>query len=363
MVEEVKQNPLFKAEREKAGAETFDKYDYQYHWALYKVISEHINFNEYAVFMEYHEDVVISNSLDSEIAEFEFNQVKTVQTKYNTYNLTLQKNASKGKKKPSVLGKLMMSADEKSFKDRISSINLIATSGFSLEYKEKGLLLDKIKLEDLSKKDFDALEKAIKDELEISNLPLNIQFIIPDLPERKYDDVVIANIARLVSNLYPHSQTDSVEIYRILIDGLRKKGKIKYDYKEWNDLLKNKALTSSEISKVLSDFTSLKDETKIDLEFIDICNEINIKSSIARRELRNAFNRYRQLRISNKSTNQIDTKIQIVNLIDEHIGNINHDFNLLLEKVIENLSDNTKRLFVNDIELKAAIICEYIMKY
>ncbi|MBK8816696.1 MAG: DUF4297 domain-containing protein [Methylococcaceae bacterium] len=69
-------NPLAVPQREKSGAITFGKYCYQYHWALCRVIDSQMDNTEYALFMELHEDVVIANSLDVNIARFEFNQVK-----------------------------------------------------------------------------------------------------------------------------------------------------------------------------------------------------------------------------------------------------------------------------------------------
>jgi hypothetical protein len=56
-------NPLASAQRECSGAITFAKYEYQYHWALCRIIEEQRKINEFAIFMEYHEDVVIANSV------------------------------------------------------------------------------------------------------------------------------------------------------------------------------------------------------------------------------------------------------------------------------------------------------------
>ena len=69
-------NPLADQQREKKGAETFGKYDYQYHWAFKKLLDEHRQKKEYAIFVEFHEDVIFANSLQKETAEFEFYQVK-----------------------------------------------------------------------------------------------------------------------------------------------------------------------------------------------------------------------------------------------------------------------------------------------
>lgn len=353
-------NPLFRAQREKAGAETFDKYDYQYHWALYRVLSDHQEYREYAIFMEFHEDVVIADSLNPLIATFEFNQVKTTDKKYTTHQLTYRKKKREGLE-PSVLGKLILSTYFKGFKDKISSVNLVASNGFNIGLKDPTLRLNKITLEEISDDEHKCLAEEILKELGLSPLPANIQFIIPNFPEIKYDDVVIGVISKLVSSIHPHSQTSSYEIYTSLIDELRKKGKVIYDFKNWNDLLKNKALTSSTVSNVISNFTAIKDESRIDIEFMEICSELGLKTRL-RNKLRQYFNRYRQNRISNSSTNQIDIKNQILSVLtvaDLEVENDN--FEELLNSTIIHIPLNIKDLFSEELELKAAIICEYIM--
>lgn len=71
-------NPLLAAQRETSGASTFEKYDYQYHWALFRALDEYSKGHEFVIFLELHEDVVVSSSLNSERAMFEFNQVKNI---------------------------------------------------------------------------------------------------------------------------------------------------------------------------------------------------------------------------------------------------------------------------------------------
>jgi hypothetical protein len=114
-------NPLFDSQKEKAGSQTYDKYAYQYHWALYKILSDHDKVSEYAVFVELHEDVVISTSLNSSEASFEFNQVKTSQSVFNSFQLVKKKKNGK-----SVLGKLITNGHSKPFTSQISTLNLVS---------------------------------------------------------------------------------------------------------------------------------------------------------------------------------------------------------------------------------------------
>lgn len=354
-----KSNPLFAPEKSKAGSWTFEKYDYQYHWALYEVLLRHKDRKEYAVFMECHEDVVIADSLNVDCVKFEFNQVKTVKGKYTPLQLTIRKKKGVG---VSVLGELVSNLARKDIGKQISYANLVALNGFNLELKGKGICLKKIQLEDLSENCYKEIEGAIIKELGISSFPTNIQFIMPALNEHNYDEQVIGLISKLVNDLFPKSQCNSEDIYRTLIDELHKKGKITYDFSKWDDCLKEKALTSITVSKTIANFTSIKDETIVEMRFNDICNELKVKL-MYRDKLHRAFDRYRKLRISNSSTNQIDIKKEIINLIYEKVNasNENESFENLLGFVISNIRSDIRDQFPDDVDIRGAVICEFIM--
>lgn len=57
-------NPLgLEPKREKSGSDTFRKYNYQYHWAFCRILDEHEAGNEFALFIEEHEDVTDRKSV------------------------------------------------------------------------------------------------------------------------------------------------------------------------------------------------------------------------------------------------------------------------------------------------------------
>lgn len=348
-------NPLYSPQREKTGARTKDKYDYQYHWALYRVISTHNDKNEYAVFVELHEDVVVADSLDSSKAKFEFNQVKTTKGKFTTNKLTKKTNNK------SVLGKLISSCNGKSYQADVSCLNLVTPNGFSLKLKEEGIDLDKIAISDLEEQDLNKLEQAIRQELGISKLPSNLQFIVSDLTESAYQRQLIGDISTLVNRLKPGSMSNSIDIYQLLIDEINKKGKITVDFKNWDDVLDKKALTSITVTNVINDCSNLKDDSIIIEEFNEICNELEL-SVIKRRTLRQEFDRYRRQRISNGSSREIKIKSDLKNKITTQLKNGIEDFNVLLKEVSENLDSILKAYFSGETAINAAIICEFIMQ-
>ncbi|WP_228276563.1 dsDNA nuclease domain-containing protein, partial [Acinetobacter sp. TUM15103] len=123
-------NPLAVVQRETAGASTYGKYEYQYHWALGRVLDEHSNSTDYVVFIELHEDVVYCSSIDGSKVQFEFNQVKNKSSSKYTHK-SLTKRTKKDSN--SVLGKMLLGIKDKPYRDKLISLNLVATCGFSLQ--------------------------------------------------------------------------------------------------------------------------------------------------------------------------------------------------------------------------------------
>ncbi|MGQ8870426.1 DUF4297 domain-containing protein [Myroides sp. TSA_177.3] len=353
-------NPMLEVQREKSGSQTKSKYDYQYHWALYKVLNEHLLRKEYAVFVELHEDVIISDSLDSSLAKFEFNQIKTTSKNMSHNELTKLKNKVKG---TSVLAKLVSNANGKTYSMKIDGLNLVSVFPFTLELKKKGLQLDKITLEELSESQYKKLEEAIKNELgkEIL-LPQNLQFIVSSLSSKNYQNDVIASISRLIEEIYPESYCKPNDIYRLLLDEINTKGTITYDFSKWEELLEKKALTSITISKVINKFTSLKDDEKIKNQFDDIAKELGL-NTITSRKLKQSFTNYRLTRLGNKSVFQLGMTKNITKLINEVIDDGENNFKELIEKVSKKIDEKYNSFFIETIDLEAAIICEYIYNY
>ena len=279
-------NPLASAQREKSGAITFGKYEFQYHWALCRIIDEQLKTREYAVFVELHEDVVVANSLNSKVATFEFNQVKNIASpKYNINNLT----KTNGSKK-SVLGKLINSALNKPFSSKVSTINLVASCGFNIDLIDNNLNLEIITIGDLSKKSVSDLQKAIITELGIGSFPDNLRFIVPQLSIVSQQDTLIGKIASLVSSIFPGSHCNAENIYRILIDDLHRKGEVHYDYTKWDDLLEKKALTSTQVKKTISTQVSLQDIQSIINDVNEIAKELKL-NYIEKKSLRQSIER------------------------------------------------------------------------
>lgn len=344
-------NPLLEKQREKSGAETFGKYLYQYHWALYRVLQEHEQKREYAIFVELHEDVVLANSLDKDKAKFEFSQVKAKKINFTKNSLI------KTKKGSSVLGKLINSTRSKKFNDLITDINLVATGGFNKDFWIDGVDLNNISVTDISDDIMSKLCDAIIRELSLDYFPINLHFITPELPEKGFQNSIIGYITRVVNKLYPNSLTQAENIYRPLIDELTRKGIVKYDFKEWEELLQNKALTSITVNAVINEFTKRKKDDEIFREFKEILKELGL-NTMQRKNWLKSFKKYYLNRLGNKTLGQLDIKLAI----EESINECDDEISKLISLVQYKLPIAIQEQFTKEIDMKTAIICEYILE-
>lgn len=285
-------NPLATAQRETSGAQTFEKYEYQYHWALCRILGAHENSDDYVVFIELHEDVVLATSTNETIARFEFNQIKnTCASAWTPKKLTSVPKATAKKVTNSILGKMLQGVREKPFVDKLNSLDLVATCGFNLTPKTKGLKLSIITIGDLHDDCLKDIQAAIDKELDTYPLPKTLRFITPDLPASGFQDVAIGRISKLVDVKAPGSKCNASTIYRVLIDDLHRKGTVSFDFTEWNNLVKNKGTSRSDVERVISSYTENKGIETFEKDFEDILQDLELKSH-KRIQVRRAFERY-----------------------------------------------------------------------
>lgn len=244
-------NILGHAQRETSGATTFGKYNFQYHWALCRIIEKHKSNADYALLIEYHEDVVIADSLFGSSAKFEFFQVKNTGSSFTADSLTKREKGAKGLKN-SILGKLLSSCIGTEYETRITEIGLVSSSGFSFDQKDNKLKLDIITSGDLSVDCLSGLTGKLKSELGIDIFPENLKFIVPKIKLENQEEFVIARFAELVNEIFPNSHCNAVNIYRAIIDEIHRKGQNSYDFTVWEKMVEDKSLTSHTVKDVIA---------------------------------------------------------------------------------------------------------------
>ncbi|WP_425917973.1 dsDNA nuclease domain-containing protein [Acinetobacter sp. TSRC1-2] len=352
------QNPLAVVQRETAGASTYGKYEYQYHWALSRILDEHAISTDYVVFVELHEDVIYCSSTDSNKAQFEFNQVKNKSSsKYTSKSLT-----KSTKKDPnSVLGKMLLGVQDKPYIDKLVSLNLVATCSFSLQLNGEPLNLEVIKVGDLHDDCINEIQAAIKKEIGEENLPNTLSFITPTLPPTGFQRYTIGQVSNLVNKIKAGANHNAESIYRLLVDELRIKGAVTYDYKLWEDLINRKGLTGHTVENTISQFTETHDLQIRENELTEILHELNTKYH-EKTKIKKAFHRYHtsslQRNLAILQDKEILKEVVTNNYSVYENEGLEHFIKISMDQLLKNDKITSKDIY----DLKARLLYELICK-
>ncbi|QQK64374.1 DUF4297 domain-containing protein [Cobetia sp. cqz5-12] len=351
-------NPLSEApKKEKSGSQTFSKYNYQYHWAFCRALREYEQNNEFALFIEEHEDVVLANSLNVEEATFEFSQVKEVSYKY-----TVDRLVKKGAKSPtSVIEKLANNCCGKPYSYKISKVCFVSTGEYSFSLHTNDYRFEEIEYSSLSKEESQKIKNSINSLEEADAFCDKLVFIIPDLPRKGFDEVVIGRISNIISSQSPHYNYNSRSIYDVLIREMNRKGENYFDYSKWADALKNKAITSIQIGDVFHRHVTRAPDDIIADGVKDILEESFQFTALRRTRIRHCFNRYYEKKISNRDPFVASISEEILSFIAVFPGD-KDSIALLGDYVYCNLSEASKEFFDTYDDYLAALICEILYR-
>ncbi|MDO9625033.1 MAG: DUF4297 domain-containing protein [Pseudomonas sp.] len=360
-------NPLGSAQREHAGAKTFEKYEYQYHWALCKILERHADTQEYVVFVEYHEDVIIGDGLDPASVKFDFNQVKNYATGKWTLNRILKRKTKKGgEKELSILGKMMDGVNKKGLHDRLRSLGLVNTSGFNLEQIDKDLELSIICTGDLTPECLQQISDALKSEIGSDTIPETLRFILSDLTSESFQDASIGRLSNMIESKWPDSKYKPHSIYLSLMDDLRRKGMIAFDFSKWEECVQKKGLTSIDVQKVI-DLYLQDPSADSDLAlFRSVMDILSVKLHL-RIPLTHAFRRYYQEHKYGRSMPYLNSCKSISEAIDSILDapsaeELTKSAGIFIPAVISKMEASAVDAFPDEQTLEAAIIYELSKK-
>lgn len=348
-------NPLAsEPKREKSGSDTHRKYNYQYHWALCRMLDEHKNGHNYAVFVEEHEDVTLADSLDGPEARFEFNQIKETGKKFTINNLT------KTGKTSSVLVKMAEGACNKSYSEKLKSVNLVSTGGFSFDLHKEGYDFEVIATGDLSDDERNTIRKHLISEFGSDDLLSCLMFVVPDLPGKGFDYATKGKISSLINALSPGSVFNPDIIYSCVIEDLHRKGENAFDYKNWDDALKRKAVTSIQLQEIINQNVTRKNDEKLQNDFGCILKDEFELSSIQRMPIQKEFHRYYEKRVGDRNLFLIKRADEISAAIVSVIGSCSNASDLVA-KVKDSLLSDTLNSFGSENEIIAVVLYEYLV--
>ena len=247
----MKNNPLNTTQRETVGIDTQLRFNYQTDWAIVYLLEKILKDEEFVIFMEYHEDVICSNSINfHDNIEFEFYQLKTTQSNFTLDNICKYEVDSNSN---SVLGKMILSIDNKIFKKNVKKLCLLSTSDINFKYKIKNLGEYKF-LKDLNNEEIEKIFKYL--EIEINQIDLGFKDIVcfqkANLPFHGSESTTKGKISEFIDKKYGDIKSNVSSIYRALWDDLRIKHDFLLPFEEWDECVDKRGLKSNEVTAILS---------------------------------------------------------------------------------------------------------------
>lgn len=247
--------------REKSGATSSNRFDYQKDWTIAKLIELHTTKSDYLILCDYHEDVVILDS--EENPSFgTFVQVKTNKTNnWTSTRLVKRNNGKDGELLNSILGKLTSTVQQ--FSDHKPDMAVVSNArfNFNLSTGTNSLALNMVMLSDLAAGELEKIDDAIKAECGIDKYHLNYEccFEVSDLSLQDHSSHTKGKIIKFLEDIGHDKTANALALYRVLFDSVKNKTNIEASIADYNELLAKKGIGKSYIDKMIQTIASSKD--------------------------------------------------------------------------------------------------------
>lgn len=247
--------------REKSGATSSNRFDYQKDWTIGKLIELHTTKSDYLILCDYHEDVVILDSEENP-STGTFVQVKTNKTdNWTSTRLIKRKNGKDGELLNSILGKLTSTVQQ--FSDHNPDMTVVSNArfNFNLSTGTNSLALDMVKLSDLDAGELKKIDDAIKAECGIDKYHLNYEccFEVSDLSLQDHSSHTKGKIIKFLEDIGHDKTANATALYRVLFDSVKNKTNIEASIDDYQELLAKKGIGKSYIDKMIQTIASSKD--------------------------------------------------------------------------------------------------------
>ena len=342
---------------ENSGSSSSNRFDYQKNWSLCKILELHSTGNEYVVTFEYHDDIIVLDSISSP-SKINFYQVKTKKT--GNWTTTQLLNIKKGAKN-SMLGKLY--SNKINFPSETNSLHFVSNANYNIKLKNKKVKstsFDSICCVDLSDAERKKIEESLKKEHALSKTPSyeGITYLeVDDLTIKHHVELTRDKLTQFIETQLPDIEYKISPIYKTIFDSIKIKSNYEAEIISYEQLIRKKSITRDDFSKMISSINnteSFKEKgQRIEQRLNTECASTNF--------MRNFRSNWRTLEIEriNKSNHILKQTIQEIEAIVSNLSSSELDKNLLecLATVQDKFMNNSSNpnLYTDDY-LKTIII-------
>lgn len=352
-------------QRENAGSLVPNRYQYQYHWSLVKMLDLYDTQDDFAMFFEFGDDILILDSVVNP-SSLDFYQIKTKKQK-NTFYWKLSDLTNTGtKKKPKIsyLSKLIDNYTRYKY-DNVKSIRFVSNLPF--KFSQKDILTEQeCTLGELTQDEFNTVKTSICNICKKSNCQLDckniLYFSCTGVPIDHFREMCVGKLNNFLSKKFPNSKISPNALYEVLLKDIEIKSMNARKNKTIEELIKAKSISKEQINKQLQEFQK---NTLLYNQWSEIDNKFAKIFPINQRKLiKKEFNKFivDSLNPDNLILEQAITTIR--NLIEQQLTNVDIS-DEELRHIFEEISNST--VLANNIDtdiynknyLLAIILREY----
>lgn len=277
-------------QREKAGATSLERFDYQALWGLALIFERHGAVEDYAIAFEFHDDLVMLDSASTP-TEARFYQVKTNDTaaSWSVANLMRRSatKASEGKpasKLPSRIGNLYSNYEK--FPAETRSLNFVSNIPVEIADAASGVHA----LESCTPEHFAAFLKKLQAEHPSATAATAklIHFVRADLSLHDASTHLKGKLGEFVTKVVGSIEYNPDTLYKTIVEECRTRSKYTGAINDFEDLIRHKAITRAQVEDWLD---LVRQRTKAP-EWSEVSQNIGL-SGIEELALRREWNVYR----------------------------------------------------------------------
>jgi len=240
-----------KAPRDVSGSQSYNRLEYQKHWAISLILATYEKRKDFVVLIDYHDDVARTNSEDVPTS-CEFYQVKTKET--GAWSIPSLLSRTKGAKL-SIIGKL--GAHKAALGVLASKSQLVSNVPLSatLQDSAPASKLAEIELCSLDHAERARIEEALANELGVSDtesILTTLSYFKSTLSLHGYSTQIQGEMVEFFEKVAPGASVSVRAFYRVLSDQLSRRFCDELLHLEWEELKKKKGISRSELESLIA---------------------------------------------------------------------------------------------------------------
>jgi hypothetical protein len=243
--------------REISGSSSANRFGYQQDYALCCLLDLHCRDIDYRMLFDYHDDIAILFPSDDP-QKVEFYQVKTDRSKNWTISRLLKRKKSHDSEDvelPSILGKLFVHCLD--YPNETSALKFVTNANFSIKLNDGTTATSKTKilLTEIASEEIDIIREKIKKELneDCFNRSLSITtFEVDSLSLLNHETHALGKLAEFLEKQFDRDDLPVGTLLRTLKDLIAKKQQTEKTSNTFDELCKNKSISSKELKDILN---------------------------------------------------------------------------------------------------------------